>query len=213
MSISAGEQDSRHIRPPLNQRIRINLLRLFGAVLFFPILLTRPYLDETVLGCFLEIIGVLLIFACLAGRCWAILYVGGSKNVKLATTGPYSLCRHPLYLFSMVGTAGIGFMIQSVVYTVVLTSVTFLIHLHWIKREEAHLADKFGADYVAYRNSTPRFIPMNFRALQTAPVTRVNVGALRRCFRDTAFFVLAVPALEIVEWLHEINAVATFVLF
>ena len=165
------------------------------------------------LGCFLEIIGVLLIFVCLAGRCWAILYVGGNKNVKLATTGPYSLCRHPLYLFSMVGVVGIGFMIQSVVYTVVLTSVAFLVHLHWIKREEAYLADKFGEDYVAYRNRTPRFIPMNVRALQTEPITHVNVGALRRCFCDTAFFVLAVPALEIVEWLHEIDAVATFVLF
>ena len=54
---------------------------------------------------------------------------------------------------------------------------------------------------------------MNFGALQTEPVTHVNVGALRRCFCDTAFFVLVVPALEIVEWLHEINAVATFVLF
>ena len=210
VSPSEGKQDN---RPPFNQRIRINLLRVCGAILFFPILLIRPYLDETVLGCCLEIIGVILIFVCLVGRCWAILYLGGNKNVKLTTTGPYSLCRHPLYLFSIVGVVGVGFMLQSVVYTVVLTSVTFLIHLYGIRKEEAYLSDKFGEAYVAYRNSTPRFIPMNFRAFQTEPLTNVNVGALRRCFGDTSFFVLAIPALEIIEWIHESNAVATFVLF
>lgn len=199
--------------PPFNQRIRINLLRVFAVVLFIPILLTRPYLGDTLLGCCLEVIGVMLIFVCLVGRCWAILYLGGHKNAKLMTTGPYSLCRHPLYLFSMVGVVGVGFMLQSVVYTVVLTAVAFLVHLHGMRREEAYLADRFGADYVAYRDRTPRFIPVNFRAFRTEPVTNVNVRALRRCLGDTFFFVLAIPAVELIEWIHEINAVATFVLF
>ena len=198
---------------PLNQRIRINLFRALGAVLIPPILFIRPYLDKTALGGLLEQIGVILIIACVLGRCWAMLYIGGNKNDKLVTTGPYSLCRNPLYVFSAMGVVGFGFMIQSLIYTIVLTSVTFAVLLQAARKEEGYLSDKFSEDYVNYRNSTPRFLPVNFRTFQTEPTVNVNVQSLRRCFWDAAFFILAIPTLEFVEWFHEVNAVATFVLF
>src|SRR5262245_36841884 len=43
-----------------------------------------------------------LTFAAGAGaRFWATLYIGGRKERELVTDGPYSLCRHPLYLGSL----------------------------------------------------------------------------------------------------------------
>ena len=112
---------------PFNQRIRINVFRVLGAALFPPALFIRPYFDKTAFGGFLEQIGIILIIACVLGRCWAILYIGGNKNRRLVTAGPYSLCRNPLYLFSIMGVVGFGFVLQSLVYAVVLTSVTVLI--------------------------------------------------------------------------------------
>ena len=197
----------------VEQRIRINLFRALGAGLIPPILFIRPYFDETALGELLEQIGVILIIACVLGRCWAMLYIGGKKNDRLVTTGPYSLCRNPLYVFSVMGVVGFGFMIQSLIYTVVLTSVTFAILLQAARKEEGCLSDKFAEDYVYYRNNTPRFLPVNFRTFQTEPTVNVNVQSLRRCFWDAAFFILAIPTLECVEWFHEVNAVVTFVLF
>ena len=200
-------------RLPFNQRIRINSLRALAAVLAPPILFIRPYFEATAFGGLLEQIGVILVIACVLGRCWAMLYIGGNKNDTLVTTGPYSLCRHPLYVFSVMGVTGFGFMVQSLIYTAVLAAVTSAILLHTARKEEGYLADRFAADYVSYRNRTPRFLPLNFRAFQAEPVVHVNVPSLRRCFWDAAFFILAIPTLELVEWLHDVNAAVTFVWF
>ncbi len=199
--------------PPFNQRIRISVFRVLGAALFPPALFIRPYFDKTAFGGFLEQIGIILIIACVLGRCWAILYIGGNKNRRLVTAGPYSLCRNPLYLFSIMGVVGFGFLLQSLVYAVVLTSVTVLIFLQAARKEEAYLSYEFAEDYVAYKNSAPRFIPVNFRALQSESSVNVDVRALNRCFWDAAFFILAIPALELVKWLRGVNAAATYVLF
>ena len=199
--------------PPFNQRIRINVFRVLGIALLPPALFIRPYFDETAFCGVLEQIGIILIIACVLGRCWAILYIGGNKNTRLVTAGPYSLCRNPLYLFSIMGVVGFGFMLQNLVYAVALTSVTFLTFLQVARKEEAYLSYKFAEDYVAYKNSAPRFLPVNFRAFQTEPSMNVDVRALNRCFWDAAFFILAIPALELVKWLHGVKAVATFVLF
>ena len=201
----------RHL--PFSQRTRINVFRSLGIVLIPLTLFISPYFDETAIGGSLEQIGVILIIACVLGRCWAILYIGGNKNGRLVTTGPYSLCRNPLYVFSVMGVAGCGFMTQSLIYTVLLTSVTFTILFHAVRNEEGYLSDKFAEDYVSYKNGTPRFVPVNFRAFQTEPVLHVDVPSLRRCFWDAAFFILAIPALELVEWFHEVDAVTTFVWF
>ena len=198
---------------PLRQNLRINLLRALGVVLIPPALFIRPYLGETAAGGFLEQAGVLLIIACVLGRCWAMLYIGGNKNGRLVTTGPYSLCRNPLYVFSVMGAAGVGLMTQSLVYTAVLTSVTFAVLLQAVRKEEGQLSARFAENYAAYRKRTPRFVPVSLRAFHTQSVVTVNVPSLRRCFWDAAFFILAIPALEVVDWLHEVGAVATVVLF
>ena len=148
-------------------------------------------------GDFLEQAGVILIIACVLGRCWAMLYIGGNKNGRLVTTGPYSLCRNPLYVFSVMGAAGVGLMTQSLVYTAVLTSVTFAVLLQAVRKEEGQLSARFAENYAAYRNRTPRFAPVSLRAFHTQSVVTVNVPSLRRCFWDAAFFILAIPALEV----------------
>src|SRR5262245_44567857 len=45
-----------------------------------------------------DMIGWTLFLLGAATRWWATLYIGGTKNKVLATMGPYSLCRNPLYL-------------------------------------------------------------------------------------------------------------------
>src|SRR5882757_8547660 len=48
-----------------------------------------------------EWVGVVLIVLCVMGRTWASLYIAGRKGEKLVSDGPYSVCRNPLYLFSI----------------------------------------------------------------------------------------------------------------
>ena len=195
------------------QRARINVFRALGVVVVPPVLFIRPYFDGGALGAILEETGIMLIIACVLGRCWAMLYIGGNKNGRLVTTGPYSLCRNPLYTFSVMGAAGCGLMTQSLICTVFLTLAAFAILLQAVRKEEGFLSAKFGEDYGEYRNRTPRFLPVGFRKFRTQPVLNVDVPALRRCFWDAAFFMVTIPALERVERLQETGAVATFMLF
>ena len=41
-------------------------------------------------------------------RLWSTLHIGGHKRQRVVMDGPYSICRNPLYLFSLLATLGVG---------------------------------------------------------------------------------------------------------
>src|SRR4051812_7638883 len=58
----------------------------------------------------MEVLGFFLLAACAIGRIYSTIYIGGIKSDKLVTAGPYSMCRNPLYFYSLTGAAGVGMM-------------------------------------------------------------------------------------------------------
>ena len=52
--------------------------------------------------------GFLLVALACLGRIWCSLFIAGHKDEVLVTTGPYALCRHPLYSLSVLGALGLG---------------------------------------------------------------------------------------------------------
>ena len=81
--------------------------------------------------------GLVLILLCILGRTWCTLYMGGRKNRELITRGPYSTMRNPLYLFSIVGTVGIGLLAGSVMAALLLGSIALAVFSYTVRREEA----------------------------------------------------------------------------
>src|SRR5262245_34324764 len=55
-----------------------------------------------------EWIGIVFIVFCILGRTWSSLYIGGRKIEEFVQSGPYSVMRNPLYLFSCIGAIGVG---------------------------------------------------------------------------------------------------------
>ena len=157
--------------------------------------------------------GVILIVACVFGRCWTILYIGGRKNEILVMTGPYSICRNPLYLFSTIGVLGFGLMLQSLIYAALMTSLVFLIFVWTIRKEEVFLRQKFGGVYATYADRTPRIVPTNIKIINHALSVTINVQVLKRTFLDSILFILLIPISEVFEFLREVNTAATFVLY
>ena len=197
---------------PYSQKLRINALRVL-ALCILPIpLFIRPYYDDTLLGDVMEQAGVILIVACVFGRCWTILYIGGRKNEILVMTGPYSICRNPLYLFSTIGVLGFGLMLQSLIYAALMTSLVFLIFVWTIRKEEVFLRQKFGGIYATYADRTPRIVPTNIKIINHALSVTINVQVLKRTFLDSILFILLIPISEVFEFLREVNTAATFVL-
>src|ERR1041384_2965565 len=76
----------------------------------------------------IEAYGVMLIMIGIGGRLWSTLYIGGRKSAELVRTGPYSITRNPLYLFSSIAAAGAGAQMGSYVVaclSVVLCAAVF----------------------------------------------------------------------------------------
>ena len=197
----------------VGQRRRIHLLRAVCLCLLAAALFISPYHGGTSFGSVLHAAGIALIIACVLGRCWATLHIGARKNDVLVQSGPYSLCRNPLYLFSTMAALGFGLMLQSLLYAAVLTSVIYLIFSYMMKKEEVFLSEKFREAYDQYRVTTSRFIPTKIRYFKAAAGSRAGIREVARNLRDCAAFLLLIPVAELVDLFRDMNAGASLALF
>lgn len=89
-------------------------------------------------------------------RSWAASILDKSRT--LATEGPYSACRNPLYLGSFVMLLGFFLMIDSPWAIAVLLTVIFLTYPPTIVYEEARMASTFGDVWTHYSAKVDRRI-------------------------------------------------------
>jgi protein-S-isoprenylcysteine O-methyltransferase Ste14 len=198
---------------PFNQKIRIAILRLFFIIAVPMILFTRSaWMEPDWLFDLFEVTGIFMIICAVLGRFWAILYIGALKNQTVIQDGPYSICRHPLYLFSTIGVVGFGLMLGSVVLTVVLGGVAFLILTATAKREEAFLRAEFGQSYADYAARVPRIWP-KLSNFQAAPTVTSSIVAMRTNFFDALVFLGFIPLAELMESVKEAGLLPTIPLF
>ncbi len=196
---------------PFLQRIRIATLRI-SFVAFIPlIMIVKPMHSEGLFNELLEQGGLLLIIAAVLGRFWSVLYIGGKKNKFVMQSGPYSMCRHPLYFFSTLGVLGFGLMLQSLVLALMMAAVFFAILNITAASEENHLRRAFGPDYDAYARKTPRIIP-DITKFRTDDNIMVSLRTLRVNFADALVFICLIPLAEVVEWVRETGALPALLL-
>ncbi|BCG69801.1 sodium:proton antiporter [Mesorhizobium sp. 113-1-2] len=182
------------------QRKRLIFVRAAAVLAVVLLLLTKPALAEGSNGHeTLEFLGFCLVLACVAGRLWSILYVGGKKNEELVSTGPFSISQNPLYFFSTIGAVGIGLLYGSLVAAAVLGVASFLIFRVTARKEAEYLLGKFGPAYTAYTRATPRFWP-NPLLYRDNDELQFSTRALKRTFYDGLYFLAIFPAIELVEY-------------
>ena len=111
----------------------------------------------------IEWVGIVAIVTCILGRTWASLYIGGRKIEQFVINGPYSVMRNPLYFFSILGAAGAGAQLGSVVAGLIFGTLAWLVFYVVVLQEERLLADRYGEQFKAYMASVPRFLPNPWR--------------------------------------------------
>lgn len=84
--------------------------------------------------------------------------VGIKTGHELVQSGPYRYIRHPLYTASIMIFTGYGLLLANWLIPV-LGSLTFVLLLIRLPREEENLINHFGEAYKAYMKMTPRFFP------------------------------------------------------
>ncbi|WP_419655920.1 nickel-cobalt-cadmium resistance protein [Desulfosarcina variabilis str. Montpellier] len=162
-----------------------------------------------VLTVFLFFIGMILVGIASLGRMWCSLYIAGYKDDKLVVQGPYSICRNPLYFFSMIGTLGIGFATETLTFPILFILMFALYYPFVIKSEEKRLKQLFGASFEQYTQSVPAFFP-KFSNFSEPKDYLVKPSVYRKHIFSALWFVWIVGVLELIEGLREIGLFPSF---
>ena len=101
-------------------------------------------------------LGIPISLAGLALRAWAAGCL--AKDQQLATGGPYSYVRNPLYLGTLLVAAGLAIACHSVGLAILFAFVFIFIYLPVIMLEEQHLAELFP-DFEHYAATVPPLFP------------------------------------------------------
>lgn len=88
---------------------------------------------------------------------WCELYRARQQN-RLATTGSYSLVRHPQYTGLFIGLFGEG-VHWPTLFSVALFPVIVLVYGLLARRDEKQVLEQFGDEYRTYRRRVPMFVP------------------------------------------------------
>ena len=191
-------------------RKRLRVSRLFGlSLLLLPWFGASTWPEASLFGPMLFLIGVLLAVAGFCGRLWCLSYIAGRKKRVLVTTGPYSLCRHPLYFFSLVGGTGLGLCTETLSAAALFALGFAMYYPRAIRGEEAFLSDNFP-EYEEYKKKVPLFVPRwsNFAAGHGM----VSVCDFGSEIVAAGSFLLFIGVFEMLESLHATNHLPTYFL-
>lgn len=186
---------------PFRQHYRINALRALGAVALCAFAVTAAPPPHPVINVLFDVIGTLAVFIAVAGRGWTLFYIGGRKNSELVTYGPYSMTRNPLYLFSLIGVAGVAAQTGSLVLVACCVGATYLAFDMAMRGEEAYLARHYGSSFDDFKMSVPRLLPdlALWQECQNLPLRSANAFA---SLRDGFVFIAAWIAVDLVAALQ-----------
>lgn len=135
------------------------------------------------------------------GRAWATCYISGQKQKHLVTTGPYSLSRNPLYLFSIMLGVGLGFCTGTLTAPAILLAVLAILSFFQIRQEEHRLRELFGEKYEDYMSRVPRFFPSFHSYIEPDEIT-IEPRLLKRGLFGIAFLLILIGAVEVIQALH-----------
>ncbi len=173
-------EKTKYIREPWRLRVHLAYLLL---IIFS--LTADPQGNFFWIGSGLIIIGLLI-------RAWASGII--KKDDELATDGPYSLCRNPLYVGNFMIGYGFSFINGHPASFIAITVYFLIIYPFTLRKEETKLEKFFGDDFIAYRSQVRRFIP------RLTPYTKLGGWSLHQYLVDNKDFLNETAVLLLWFW-------------
>lgn len=93
------------------------------------------------------------------------------RGQRLVTSGPYAIVRHPMYVGLAIAALGALLLYQTWTTLAFVTALPVLVVR--AKREDEVLADRFGAEWEAYRDRVPAWIPRLVRGRERFKTRRL----------------------------------------
>lgn len=187
---------------------RILVSRLFIAAIIVLILISKSQWNIGLWGSVFFLTGAVLIGIAVTGRLWCSLYISGYKSGTLITTGPYSMCRNPLYFFSFLGAIGVGLATETLTIPLCIGIVFALYYPLVIKSEQKKLIGIHGEAFSDYCKKVPAFFP-SFGLLTEPEEYVVKPKIFRRSLLEVTWFIMFMGILELKEAFEQAGLLPT----
>lgn len=190
------------------EKLRLLFSRIFVCFLAVIILISESHWEdyESPVSSILFLLGVVLAGAGSSGRLWCSLYIAGYKTNTLITAGPYSMCRNPLYFFSLIGAMGVGFATETFLIPLLILPVFAIYYPLVIQSEEAQLKKLHQKEFETYLKETPVFFPKPSLLREPEEYT-VKPKIFRKHMFDALWFIWLTGIIELIESLHELKII------
>ncbi len=194
----------------LTEKYRMVISRVAAAIVLFLLFTTKSHWEaqNEAVTFLLFMLGMVLVGIASLGRMWCSLYIAGYKDDQLVTEGPYSLCRNPLYFFSLIGAVGIGVATETLTFPILFTVLFALYYPFVILSEERRLKQLFGTSFDDYAIRVPRFFP-KLSTFSEPENYNVKPVVYRNHIFSALWFVWLIGVLEVIEGLREIGVISS----
>jgi protein-S-isoprenylcysteine O-methyltransferase Ste14 len=179
------------------------------SLLFLLLFSSHSWQEYSFLDMIIQWVGFVLIVITTLGRIWCFVYISGYKDDRLIQYGPYSLVRNPLYLFSFMGTIGLGLATENLVALALMVILFCVFYPSVVEEEESNLKSWYGETFEAYAQKTPRWIPdfKHYKEIEEYPVKpRIFIKAML----ESMWFLLFFMILQVIENLHHMGILPVF---
>ncbi|MBY0497422.1 MAG: isoprenylcysteine carboxylmethyltransferase family protein [Cyanobacteria bacterium] len=89
---------------------------------------------------------------------WREVYRARKEN-RMATDGPYAVVRHPQYTGIFLVVFGEGVVHWPTIFSLAAFPLIVLAYVGLARKEERHMIERFGEEYIDYRQRIPMFFP------------------------------------------------------
>jgi protein-S-isoprenylcysteine O-methyltransferase Ste14 len=111
-----------------------------------------------IIGAFITILGFVIIFVATQSFKQAQTNVEPWKpTVRIISSGIFTYSRNPIYVAFCIITVGIGIILNS--FWIILSFIPSIVVIFFIaiKKEELYLENKFGQEYLSYKENVRRW--------------------------------------------------------
>lgn len=185
------------------RKVRMLCLRLGSLPVILLAIFVRPKWEhEETTSFIIEMVGYFFLIFGLCIRMWSILYIGGRKSKELTTAGPYSICRHPLYIGTFSIAIGAGLCFENIPMLLATLLVMVPIHLVVAGMEDNHLEELFPEEYPEYKKLVPAYLP-KFSNYNTPEHIEISLHSIKRMLSNTIAVLMIPEAEDLLELLRE----------
>jgi len=188
------------------EKLRIRISQIFAGLLVVLICISTSLweIQAPFVTILLFLLGAVLVGIASLGRLWCSVYIAGYKTDHLVTQGPYSMCRNPLYFFSLLGALGVGFASETLLIPFLILIAFWGYYPSVIKSEEVELGKIHGNEFEVYLKKVPTFFP-NITLLNEPEAYTVKPIVFKRHMFHALWFVWFLGIIETIEGLRELN--------